>query len=480
MNFPRAPRPLRGPGERPDVTAGLAFSGLLIAVSFVALIIPLAVFHAAQVAAALRLRTAVLLLCAVVGLCLLLGVLAGLDAFLMGGLVGFVWTPLLSLALYERSRSRPKTLSCLLFFLPVAFLFAFTLRAPQVANLEATVEARFEKALQDAKPLLESSAPSSGETPAPSSGAAPARADFAETARAGFEALKGSQEFAVLSEAAALSPWQRLLWMVFGDGSHILFLMLTMTLGNLFFLDVAFAQVERVRAAARYVSARAGQFPPALVESLSRFRFVDRQDVMVAATEPEASVSVAVASDEGTIVSHRKEREGDRPFAQTTVQGATLPLWKRLFARRLERGHARMWGYVFEFAQGRTARGWELKYFALPLPLVLAAVAVLAGLGAAGGDAQGVFARFEHSPALPWAGASAVLSFFVLTVVAFQGAVALYMRLPPFLLVVSLLVFFIVGSTGILTPLVLLAALGGLGLLDYAYDFRGRRSPSTP
>ena len=77
---------------------------------------------------------------------------------------------------------------------------------------------------------------------------------------------------------------------------------------------------------------------------------------------------------------------------------------------------------------------------------------------------------------VPWAGLAAVASFIVLTVIAFQGAIAVYMRLPPLLLLVCLFVLFIVGTTGVLTPLVLLAGLGGFGLLDYAYDFRGRRS----
>jgi hypothetical protein len=493
VNLPRAPRPFRVRGDRPDgrsdATAGIAFSGLLIAVSFVALIIPLAVFHAAQVAAALRLRTAVLLLCGVVGVCLLLGVLAGLDAFLMGGLVGLLWTPLLSVALYERARARSKVLSLALFFLPVLLLLGFTVRAPIVPNLAVLAEERVEQALRDAKPLLQGTQTAPESPSAPLSGeqaVTPPPTDFATTARAGLEALKGSREFAILSDAAALSPWQRLLWLVFGEGSHVLFLLLGITLGNLFFLDVAFAQVERVRAAARYVNARSAQFPPALAASLARLRFVAQEGLPLSPEEspggaPAAASEVArLLPENEVIVAHHKERDGERPFAQTGANGTAVPLWKRLFARRLERGRVRMWGYVFEFAEGPAARGWELKYFSLPLPVALVAVGVLAGLGAVGGDAQGVYAAFASAPTLPWAGLAAVVSFLVLTVVAFQGAVAVYMRLPPLLLLVCLFVLFIVGTTGVLTPLVILAALGGFGLLDYAYDFRGRLPSSVP
>jgi hypothetical protein len=309
-----------------------------------------------------------------------------------------------------------------------------------------------------------------------------APADFESAAREGVAAIKETREFEVLAKAAALSPWERLLWLVFGEGASLLFLVVAMSLGNLFFLDVAFSQVERVRNVARYVIARRGQFPSTLVEGLSRLRFVREgnveglahvaPEIPEAAGEPVALGGDASESVSGLILGHHKEREATR-------EG---PLWKRLLAPRLVRGSARMWGFVFRFAEGPAARGWELKYFALPLPLVVAAVATLAGIGFSAGDAEGLYDRLRALSWLPLAASGGVVAFVLLCVVAFQGGLVVYMRLPPLLLLLVLAVVLIIAASGLLTPLVVIAFLGALGLLDYAYDLRGRahREPTMP
>jgi hypothetical protein len=283
--FSRFPKP----NPKPRSHGGLLISGLLVAISFVALVLPLATFHLGQVAAALRTRTAVSVLFSVVGVCLLLGFAFQIQPLILGGLVGLVWSPLLAFSLFARARLYPVGLVAFLFGLPLLLLIGFALSTPSVPDLGAVLRQQVEQALAQGRGLggmKENEA-----------------AQMADTARQGLSQLIATQEFASWSQAAALAPWSRLFWLVFGDGAPLLLVFVFLCFGNVLFLDVAFAQFERLRAVAQYVKGRASQFPSELVGAMPQLDMMRHSS--------EEGVAMPRASESGRVPeveSHENEK----------------------------------------------------------------------------------------------------------------------------------------------------------------------------
>jgi hypothetical protein len=120
------------------------------------------------------------------------------------------------------------------------------------------------------------------------------------------------------------------------------------------------------------------------------------------------------------------------------------------------------------------AKQWHLRHFAVPLWLSLSAIVFLSAVGFSSGDAQNLYARLAQSPWLPVLSLGSLLSFLMVCLVAIQGGLVVYMRLSPLFLLLFLFVFLLVGATGLVNSLILLAVFFALGLLDDLYDLRGR------
>lgn len=83
-------------------SAGLLLSGVLVAISLIAFVLPLAAYHVAQVASVLRVRSGLFLLAAVATLLYVLGFMTRLPVFVMAGTVGLCATPFLAAAFMLR------------------------------------------------------------------------------------------------------------------------------------------------------------------------------------------------------------------------------------------------------------------------------------------------------------------------------------------------------------------------------------------
>ena len=448
---------------------GLFFAAVLIAMSFMTLIIPLAVYHLAQVGAAVKLRTALALMGLVIAISFLGGIFLGVEPLITGGLVGAMWAPILATGLFCRSKGKGMWPSVVVFLVPLFSGLAVLYSAPQIPNLQSWIVNRVDSHLQQTKEAI-----------APSDEAALQRFAMEEEAlkklmnESSLSKAFDKQEFQQLAKVASYGRWERFIWLVFGDGSGLYLFLLSISLGNLLLLDIAFAQVERIRALKTYLSAKQEFFPQQLLARLEGFK----QAVLSGTTLNEDSTLGAekeVARQEFfsgvRVLGHEKEKS---PTAASERSFAGF--LRALIRPKRPREEVSLWGYIFRFSKGP----WELKYFSLPLPLVLLSIVCLCSIGFWSGDLEGLM-QFANSGVLfagwnvaPFMVCAAALGFLLISVVAFQGVAVLYLRLPPLLLLAFLLVFLLTGSYGGLQPLLVLSLLSGLGLLDYVYDLRGR------
>jgi hypothetical protein len=416
--------PTRGP------SVGVLFSGLLIAICFIAMVVPLALFHAAQVTATSRLRNAMVLVITVVAVLLSLGLLGHQPALIMGGIVGIFWIPIFAISLYLRMHHKSRFISAILLCLPVFLLFWTAWSIPPSFNLSHYLR-------ELAAPL------NAGPTPNP--------AAFKE-----WDSLINSLEssngpFTDVAQFSKLAFWQRLSWLVYDNGSSWLLSALGVGLANLLLLDFAFEQIEKVRAIARYVKENSNRFSQSLVEALS---------AVLAHREP-----------------HRRRRPRKTSESEVRVVRSTplptdeeKPLWTSFFRGTPHSNTTVVMGHRFELAFSSSA--WNLRHYALPFWLVALALGFLGYMALTqGAPSEIVLATVgQKAPVIAVGG---VLAFIVLSVTAVQGVVVLLERLTPAFLLFVAVCAFVAFSVFPMGAHMILGIFGILGVIDYAYDLRG-------
>lgn len=420
--------------QKKQIRAGLLLSGMLIGLSFVTMLVPLALYHVAQVAAALKLRTTYLLMLAVIAVTFALGFLFREEVFLLGAAVGCFWAPLFAIAVYERKRNRPVTLSAVLFFVPTLLVLASAWMIPHISDLGDFLE-------QKRAEVEEQMLAGGGVTD-------PQTQRFLDDWREGIVKTRETPEYAALARVAAYSPPQRISWLVFDSDAAYFFIfgLLLNALASLVFLDHAFEQVERLRAVVRYVLEKRGGFSPKLVEGVSRF--------------PMATGHEGESEDPIRIVSHRVYRPDDSRLASAFL----LP----------NRALNTIFFGGYEFALERLHNRWQLRSFALPLWLGLLSIVFLVFVSLYYGEPQVVIETASSGQYGLAIALGSVVSMLLLSVLAVQGMLVFYLRLVPLALMLVVLVALSVALWSGLNPYVLVAAMGSVGLLDYIYDFRGR------
>lgn len=409
---------------------GLLLSGVLIFLSFVTMLIPLALYHVAQVGATLKLRTTYALMAAVIFGSFFLGVTFGIDIFLLGAFVGAFWAPLFAVAVYQRKKNRSMYLSAFLFFVPALLVIGMAFWVPEIVSLESFLRARLE--MLDSQMRLP-----------PLEGTERAQF-FLDTWKQTFEHTIVTPGFAILAKVAAYSPWQRVAWFVFDSDAAYLFIfgLLFNALASLVFLDNAFEQIEKLTAVVRYVLRSPSMFPAQLVEAMSRFPMK---------SESESALEVE---------SHKKISEETRSGLQAFV----MPK------------HARERVYLSgtEFRLIAKQKHWQLKNFALPLWVVILGIGSLVSLVLKYKTPEGIITEGASAPWGAVVALGGVFGALILAITAVQGMLVLYQRLVPFGLMLVLLAILTVGLTVGFDPYLALGVFGSLGLLDYLYDFRGR------
>ncbi|NBX15859.1 MAG: hypothetical protein EBR09_00685 [Proteobacteria bacterium] len=432
-------------GNRPERPAehrrpaGLLFSGLLIAVSLLAFVLPLAAYHVAQVASVLRVRTSIFLLIVVSLGLYFLGILSHQPVFAMAGTSGLLSAPLLVIVLLLRSRQMPVWWALAILSLPVALLLSFLLQVPQGFNLEEWVTAELARL--------------------------PVRPDLNKEQI--LQQLKSSAALEPLQRVFNLTDWQRLAWFLFSEAGALSLSLLASLFGTLALIDYAFTQGERIRSIISYVLERGSEFPAQMVglltqtqESMTGIRsgFVSR---------PEGSAAPL------SVVSHSKVVPA---VAKPTDAASGIDsLLRSVLRDPVPPSSADLLGYRFRFAE---PRGWNFRAFDVPIWASVPSLGLLVYLSLLWkGDSE----LSQWLPAAPlgvvlvW-GAFAALA--VLTALAVQGAVVIHARMKPLaglFLILFVLVLVSAVKGGALT---LVAALAALGLLDNAYDFRKRLAKS--
>lgn len=412
-------------------SAGLLLSGVLVAISLIAFVLPLAAYHVAQVASVLRIRSGLLLLAGVSGLLYTLGFLTRLPVFVMSGTVGMLAVPFLAAALLLRVKKQSRWLALFILALPVLVGFYFLLSIPQSLNFEEIISANLEK--------IAASAPQG------------AQLDVIEQLRQS-GALKQVQEF------LDLNHWQRVAALIFTDAGSLALSVFGSLVGTVVLIDFAFNQSERMRGVMNYVLSRRELFPIQIVQLMEQTR-----DGMLSFARAKHRAQVAQGAVE--IVSHRK-----RPSARGGSE-AELGIVAKFVRQPTPPGNSDVFGYRFTFG---SELGWSLRWFAVPLWVSMPAIALLTYVSiiATGeADVAGWLPAEPVGPILVWA---ALASIFILVGLALQGALVIHARLRPFVALLFILIILILSGASQSGPLLLAVILAVLGLLDNVYDFRKR------
>lgn len=429
--------------ERPAArkrSAGLLFSGVLIAISLLAFVLPLAAYHVAQVASVLRVRSSIFLLLVVSFALYALGLLGQLPIFAMAGTTGILCSPLLAIVLTLRSRNVSVGWAFAFLALPIAILLLSLMQVPQGFNIRDWIVAEFAR-LPDRPGLNKEQL---------------------------LTQLTSSQALEPIQKLFNLSDWQRIAWFLFSEGGALSVSVLGSLFGTLALIDFAFAQAERIRGVINYVLLKTSEFPRQMVGLLEQTH------------ESLAGLARGVVgggSSKGRsllVTSHEKMP------AQSAGQKPTEPEFFQSLLRKVLRdppppGATEVLGYWFRFSE---APGWNFRALSVPLWASVPALGVLVYLASLWKGEEGLSHWLPAEPMGEWLVWSAFVALGVVTALAMQGALVIHARVRPFAgLVLGLFVLILISSLqgGALT---LLAVLAGLGLLDNAYDFRKRLAKS--
>lgn len=415
-------------------SAGLLLSGVLIAISLLAFILPLAAYHVAQVASILRVRTGLFLIALVSFSLYLLGLVTRVPVFMMAGTTGICLIPFLACSLFIRVKSGSAWWALIVLSLPIVFALVSLLSVPQGFNIEKWLISEFAR-------LPPSNAASQQELL--------------------LQQVKGSPAFLELQKLFELDSWKRLSWFLFVDGGALSISLFASLLGTLVLIDFAFNQTERTRGVMAYVLQRKDKFPLQMVSLLEQTFEGMRAlvgDKAFFRVENQISTPEVVSHEKKTVRS-REQETGIKSIAKVFLREPMPP------------GVSDVFGYRFTF---KKEPGWNLRSFEVPLLGSIPALALLVYLASLWrGEAQ-IANWLPSAPLgqlLSW---SAFLAMFVVAAVAMQGALVVYACLRPLAALAAIFVLLLALSATQAGPLMLIALLAAIGLLDNVYDFRNR------
>lgn len=415
----------------------LLLSGIFIGISFLVLLIPFAIFNVAQIAAMMNKKTAFSLTFFVGCILMLLGALLSSSLFLSSGILALIMLPLFMLVIFFREKRFPMWTSFVVLLFPVVFGVGYACSVP---TLDAPAYHEklnaLEKELIANKQLLQ-----------------PQNTAKYDEAITQFRALAENAD--VLSYFA-YTPWQRLVWFVFGPGSVFLFLVLMISFANLVCVDFAFEQADKIKAVLRYVGQHVASFSSDFVASLKNMPVFVRNN-------SHSSIAVVKHFPMWALT--------EIPQPRTRFLGLIKPAQPSNLIRLRE------YSFIYE---GNIA-SWQFRRFALPMPVVLGAIAFLVGFAVRFDNPEsmgmsGIVEAIGHL-STPYAQIVSILSFgsfFILAILTLQGMFTVHQRssFVAFALLFGLLMILSNASLGLY---ILLAVFGSVGLLDYVYGWRAEK-----
>ncbi len=425
------------------ITAVLLLSGLFIAISYIVLLIPFAIYSVAQISAMLGKRFGFLVMAVVFILMLLLSVLLASPLLFSAALLLLISIPFIMIGVVIREKLLSKNIALFVLFLPFIFGFScFTflpvLNTSQFDIVLSQLKQNITNKKQEAQKQVATNI-------SPSSLQIGAKYDEALSQISSLGNIKVVRDF------FSYNPWQRIALFVFGPSSLVLFFALLVSFANLVFLDFAYEQVEKIKAIISYVVKNAASFSYEFVFALS-------QMPMFAAQKIESSFC---------IVKH----DAKPPSSQEQgIKIIRISLFKapkaanRIFLR----------GYSFLF-EG-TLKSWNLRQFAIPLPFALLSILYMAAVMFWFGGSEELVSALAVNTFSPFIALGSLFSFAILSILTLQGFFTFYLCVSNFVGFLFLFILFVLGSNFSIGFYAILAIFGSIALLDYVYDWRGKVS----
>lgn len=444
---PQGSSPFKGDKQyQKKITPALLFSAFLVAVSFLVMLIPLAIFNVSQVAAILGKRVAFCLLFFVAFLFILLGKIMG-DGLTVTGIFVLFVTPFFIAAITIREKKYHWFYAAAVLFIPIILTFSYLLQVNR--------EQLYDGAYKLQKILV------SINTPASKVSVEPENQDTTREVAENLiqQAFKTENPNIIkdINEGLEYSSWQRLLHFIFGAGASLLLLFLLISFANVVFVDFGFEQIERLRAIVNYVRKNPNSLSSQMTLALFALPMV-RANRLQTPIEITNHLSQSVDGSAQTVNSSNKKLFGFLSIIWKPLKPKNVIVWQ---------------GYTFLF-NGQSP--WRLRDFSLPFPIVCLAIAVLGGVGFWYGNIDDILSSFQGR-FTPIIAIASLLSFITITIVALQGMFTIYKRVSTFFVLMLMLIFVcFVSKISIFSPFIILAIFGSIGLLDYIYDWRGRKA----
>jgi hypothetical protein len=442
FNQPQGSSPSKG-NKQPvkKITPALLFSALFVAVSFIVMLIPLAIFNVSQVAAILGKRVAFLLMLLVSLAFILLGKLFANIPLICTGIFVLGAIPFFMSAIALREKKLSWFLAAIVLFMPVLFTFGFlTFALPKMDS------AQFGQALTELQQNVTANLPVK-ENSLTDSAAKDSTKIFSQY----LQALESTDQISAAREFVGYSAWQRLGFFVFGMGSSFLLLMLLISFANVVFVDFGFEQIERLRAIVNYVRRNPVAFSSHLTSVLFSMP-------MVRSNRLQTPIVITQHSTQNL----DNQTSGSSKFSFLSA------VWKPLKPKNVI-----LWqGYSFQF-EGKSP--WSLREFSLPFPIACIAIAIVGIIGFWYGNLEAILSLLQDTEFAPFIAIMCVLSFITITIVALQGMFTIYKRVPTLLVFALMVALLYLGSKSSFGPYTVLAVFGAVGLLDYVYDWRGKK-----
>ncbi|WP_186647026.1 hypothetical protein [Fluviispira vulneris] len=428
------------------ITPALFFSGIFVAISFIVMLIPLALFNVAQVAAMLGKRIALFLMTAVAGSFFLFGYLfSNINIIAMGFFV-ILAIPFFMAAICFREKRKHWLYAASVLFLPAVLFFGCICFTP-VKLIEQNGEIKSELQMSIEQKKEELQAEIAGRKP--TAGEIQLSAKYDQLS----EQITQIISMPEVKKFIEYNSWQRIAYFVYGAMASTFLIGLLTSFANVVFVDFGYEQIERLRSVVNYIRRNPSSFSSQIVSVLFSMP-------MVRANRLETPIYINHHSSQSV----QMETDGQKnSFLRT--------LWKPLKPK-----NTILWqGYAFQY-EGKSA--WDLRNFSLPLPLALFAVAFIGTIAFWYGNLDSIIASFGQGSYAPVLAVLSALSFVILTIVALQGMFTVYKRLSTLLILILVSVFFILSSKIFFGPYAILAVFGAVGLFDYVYDWRGRKLKS--
>jgi hypothetical protein len=445
FNQPQGSSPSKG--NKPPVkkiTPALLFSALFVAVSFIVMLIPLAIFNVSQVAAILGKRVAFLLMLVVSLAFILFGKLFANIPLIFTGVFVLAAIPFFMSAIAMREKKRPWFHAAIVLFMPVLFIFGFLAFIPPKLD-----HVQFGQALAELQQNVASSLPTKGQgDPAAEKAAQDSTKVFSQY----IQDLNSSVQLSAAREFIGYSSWQRLGFFVFGMGASFFLLVLLISFANVVFVDFGFEQIERLRAIVNYVRKNPAAFSAHLTSALFAMP-------MVRSNRLQTPI----------LITQHSSQNLDNQTSNSSKLSFLSTIWKPLKPKNVIHWQ----GYSFQF-EGKSP--WSLREFSLPFPIACIAIAVVGTIGFWYGNLEAILSSLQDSVFAPFIAVTCVLSFISITIVALQGMFTVYKRVAPLLVLVLMVALLYLGSKSSFGPYTILAVFGAVGLLDYVYDWRGRKA----